>query len=349
MAIRPAMKLLGLDLVDGWKAIKLIEPKSTDTGSCFSVGYIVRNNDGKEAFLKALDYSRALQSDDPAKELQKLTERFNFERTLLDKCRNKHMSKIVTAIAHGKITVPGESSEHGVVQYIVFEKADGNIRQLYNLSKNIDTTWCLRSLHNSAVALQQLHTHGIAHQDLKPSNVLVFAKDQEFKVADLGRASDKAVPFHYDEMQIAGDPSYAPIELEYNFRISDEFQRKYGIDMYHLGSLIFFYFSDVSATEAIKTKLTKSLNTSKEGKGFTEDLPYIRYAFIEAVNDLRKDVFDKAEDLTDEIINIVQELCEPDPSKRGHPLDRVNNPYSLERYITSFDRLAEKAEVRLSK
>ena len=44
------------------------------------------------------------------------------------------------------------------------------------------------------------------------------------------------------------------------------------------------------------------------------------------------------------IVTIVEELCEPDPRLRGHPLNRFGkgNQYSLERYIAKFDLLARR-------
>jgi hypothetical protein len=53
--------------------------------------------------------------------------------------------------------------------------------------------------------------------------------------------------------------------------------------------------------------------------------------------------------LRDELVSVVSQLCEPDPSLRGHPASRQTpaNQYSLERYISIFDRLAYTAEIRL--
>ena len=48
---------------------------------------------------------------------------------------------------------------------------------------------------------------------------------------------------------------------------------------------------------------------------------------------------------------ILQQLCEPDPTRRGHPLERKTggNSFSLERYVARFDFLANRAELTLVK
>jgi serine/threonine protein kinase len=60
-----------------------------------------------------------------------------------------------------------------------------------------------------ATGLHELHSQRIAHQDLKPSNVLVFSQ-REAKNADLGRATLRGQVGPFDEFPVAGDLSYAP-------------------------------------------------------------------------------------------------------------------------------------------
>ena len=136
----------------------------------------------KEQFLKALDFSKAFKHLDPARALQPLIEAYNFERDILKRC--KSLSRVVTAISDGTARV-GES-ELDVVQYLVFELADGDLRSFRDVSGQFNTAWSLRSLHHVATALEQLHGQGIAHQDIKPSNILVFDGDS-CKLSDLGR------------------------------------------------------------------------------------------------------------------------------------------------------------------
>ena len=75
----PAQQLVGKELSNGWKVESLIDRPKTATGGYFSSSYIVRSDDGEKAFLKAMDYRKALGSSDPARELQSMTAAYNFE------------------------------------------------------------------------------------------------------------------------------------------------------------------------------------------------------------------------------------------------------------------------------
>src|SRR5437879_7964713 len=99
------------------------------------------------------------------------------------------MSRIVQALEDGSIVVD-PSNAAGIVQYLIFELADGDIRKQLEFNDKIDMVWKLRTLHNTATGLQQLHSREIAHQDVKPSNVLSFG-NQGSKLGDLGRAAHK--------------------------------------------------------------------------------------------------------------------------------------------------------------
>src|SRR6266513_2079906 len=101
---KPAEQLLGKTLNGGWKVVQQIQRAPGATGGRFSEGYIAESPKGKRAYLKALDYSSALQSSDPARELEKLTAAYNFERDLLAKCKDKKLDRIVVSLADGSIS-----------------------------------------------------------------------------------------------------------------------------------------------------------------------------------------------------------------------------------------------------
>jgi eukaryotic-like serine/threonine-protein kinase len=207
----PADCLEGRDLGNGWTVESKITRKPNSTGGCFSVGYEVRSADGRMAFLKALDFSEALRAADPAKALQSVTEQFNFERAILEKCRDRKLDRILIPITDGKITVNG-FGPFGVVLYLIFARAEGDIRNVLVDFRSLDLLWSLTSLHHVSVGLQQLHNNGTAHQDLKPSNVL-FMGGEGSKITDLGRASDKTMQSPFDGMSVPGDFGYAAPDL----------------------------------------------------------------------------------------------------------------------------------------
>ena len=341
----PAGSLLNMTLDGGWKVVQIIKKKPEETGGHFSVCYIVENNKQK-AFLKALDLTDALQQPDFIDAINQMTTAFIFERDLLYKCRENHLSKIVAPLSHGQISLPGQPPFLSVY-YIIFEMADTNLRNQMARMRIFDLAWILRSLHHTAVALEQLHKSGIAHQDLKPSNVLIFNK--ESKVGDLGRSSDKNLPSTNDRYIIPGDSTYAPFELFYNFNGSGDFQLRYASDLYLLGSLIFFYFLHINLQTIIWTYILKhGLENNINWTEFYADLPYFQEGFTYALETLYKETSKYSLELSNEIIPLVKMLCEIDPKKRGHNVNRRTNinQYSLERFISGFDLLAKKAEYK---
>ena len=174
------------------------------------------------------------------------------------------------------------------VPYLIFPMAEGDIRgevESGRFEKKFDLAWALRSLHHSAIGLQELHGMGIAHQDIKPSNVLVFPVEGS-KLTDLGSASQVGNPSRSDKMIVPGDVSYAIPEQWYGWSQSADFPNRYLVDLYRLGSLIFFFFADCSATDAIQLKLSIKYGKEFTRSDFISDLPYMQHAFEEALNDL---------------------------------------------------------------
>jgi eukaryotic-like serine/threonine-protein kinase len=330
----PAKRLLGLELADGWKVVRAFPRRPGATGGHFSHGYIVHSDIGRVGFLKALDYSQALGGADPARALQLITEAFNFERDVLERCANRKLDRVVRALSVGMIRVDGEP-----VQYLIFELADGDARSQANEADRYELAWSLRALHHVATGLSQLHRESIAHQDLKPSNVLSFEGGRVMKVADLGRAAFKGhLPPHEDD-GVAGDTTYAPPELLYG-RVDPEWnRRRFGCDAYLMGSMVVFFMMGVGMTPLLRTELRDAHAWGYWTGTYEEVLPYVRDAFDRAMRRFA-DATDPA--IRQKLETIVRELCEPDPTLRGHPRNRATrgNQYSLERYVAAFDLLA---------
>ncbi|MFA6614233.1 MAG: protein kinase [Endomicrobiia bacterium] len=197
------------------------------------------------------------------------------------------------------------------------------------------------------VGLQQLHTNEIAHQDLKPSNILAFQKD--YKISDLGNSSDKNKEFENDKYQIPGDPNYCPIEQIYDYHCTNDFNEKIAADMYLFGSLFFFFFTGFSASQVIikKSEILKISLT----ENFDNDIAEWERVYTEVLSDFKRTIQSIISDdkLIEEIFILVRNLCHPDPRKRGHYQNVAEkfNKYGLDRVISRLDYIAKKAEMKL--
>lgn len=335
---------MGFELKDGWVVVERLDP-GISSGGYFSEQYLVRRPDGTEAFLKALDFSPAAGAPDLAGALQELTEAFVFERDLVMHCADGHLSRVITALDHGEIDVPG----YGLlsrVPYIVFEKAEHDARVHLSELDELDIAWRLRSMHHVATGLMQLHDRGIAHQDLKPSNVLVFI-DSTSKVGDLGRASREGISAPHDGLLIPGKHTYAPPELLYGYGDPDVRARRRASDMYQLGGLLYFFFTGSGLTPGLAGAIDSSHVWTAWGGPYEDVLPYVRDGFERILEEFASRV---PPDLREELTALLQYLSDPDPRLRGHPASRRvahGNPYSFERFVSRFNALATAAEISL--
>jgi serine/threonine protein kinase len=257
------------------------------------------------------------------------------------------MDRVVRALDSGAVHVHGAPAG-GVVEYLIFEIAEGDIRSRLSALERIELAWILRCLHHIATGIQQLHSVGIAHQDIKPSNVLVFDGDLS-KVADLGRASYSGETGPFDEEGCAGDKTYAPPESLYGYCDPDWGLRRFGYDAYLMGSMVVFFFTGLSATAMLTCELDDCFHWTNWAGGFTQVLPYLRDAFERVKMKFSSHIQDPQ--LKEELTLTVSQLCDPDPRLRGDPTNRLRNapPFSMERYVTKFDLLARRVEVGIIK
>jgi serine/threonine protein kinase len=338
-----AARLQGKTLPGGWLVVELLEQSIDATGGHFSTGYLVQNQDGRKGFLKALDYSEAFYSTSKpiSIALQELTESINFEKYVLARCRDRRLDRVVISIADGTITDGAAGID--TVEYLIFELADGDVRKHMNAVGNLDVLWRLKTLHHIATGLVQLHTNGIIHQDLKPSNVLVFNGILS-KLADFGRAActGQAPPHHHTPFP--GDLAYAPPDILYNFPLDDQQQRRLSFDAYLLGSMVVYFFTTQAMTPLLLSQLPPALADWEHFGGSTGDIKlYLQDAFTRVMETFSTHV---PNDIRKELVTVAQQLCEPDPARRGHPGERRGTPsqFSLIRYRTLFDMLLYRAQ-----
>ena len=340
--LNPAESLLAKPRLScGWTVIEKVPKTTAATGGNFSVGYIVVHKSGKEGFLKALDFSKAMNQPNSTMVLQNMTTAFNYEKKLLEECKASNLDRVAVSLDDGQIPA-GELHTTLPVPYLIFELADGDIRNKLDITGYFDLAFSLRALHHCATGINQLHSRKIAHQDLKPSNVLFF-NESGCRVADLGTSAQEHTVAPFDDSMIAGDPAYAPPELLYREISSDWRVRRLACDLYHLGSLAAFFFTRVGMTAMWLQRLDPSFRPNRWGQSYRDVLPYVRNACDLAIQDIAELVPRR---IRDRLVEPVRQLCEPDPILRGHPKNKAphSNPYSLERYVTRFDLLAHIAE-----
>ena len=317
------------------------------TGGCFSTCYHVRNIDesnshyGQLGFLKVIDYAPVSQSDDIPTELQRITTEFNFERELVELCKNKRMRHIVKGIESDEEDVPGYKPISRL-NYLIFESAKYDIRQAISVATSLDAAWKFTTLHNVANGMRQLHSVNVSHQDIKPSNILDFGDLR--KIGDLGRAHRSGVRGPHDHNPIAGDHSYAAIELLYGYVHDDERARRLANDFYQLGGLMFFLFTGINLTSAILSNVERSHHPQDYSGGYRQILPELRLAFDLVTQEIGK-MLPSA--FHDRAITTFKELSDPDILERGISQSLKGTPsrFRMDVYVSRFDLLAKIAKI----
>jgi hypothetical protein len=356
----PAERLQGLTLNGEW-VVGAMEVRSAGaTGGNFSCCYSLTSTDGKrKAYLKALDYKKALRAPNPSIALQALTESFNYEVRLCERCRG--LDHVVHIIGRGQVEVD-PAADTGLVDYLILERGVGDIRSVMQFCGKMDLAFSLRTLHHAAVGLQELHGVDIKFLDMKPSNILVvptpgtdvdaarraveagnalLRKKAISKVTDLGRSADgDSLPPHVPDA-FPGDPRYAPPEQLYRWRHPDQEIRWRSADMYMFGNFCAFMLCGANVTALTFDSMPDEFHWSRPNVTFEQVFEYLRDAYGKARLVIADDI---AEWCRASMMEMLDQLCEPDPLARGDRMKLGRAQYSLERYISRLDVLASRAE-----
>lgn len=343
-----ASNLLGKK-VGRWTIEKKLSGAAGLGGGGFSSGYLVRDANGTLGYLKAINIHYAFQSTGKnfADLMNEITGDYIHERDLLKFCADEGMDHIVVALDGDIYTEPGQFIP---VPFLVFELCDkGDIARHAHMAAP-GLAWRLRVFHGAAVGLTQLHRHEIAHQDMKPENVLVFGEDVS-KLADLGRSTRNQTGARFGTPGDAGDMSYGPFELWYRVNHPEWAVRRKATDIFMLGGILAFLIGNVNLLSVTLGRLPigmqpkTRLNPNGWSGTYEALLPTLRRAVCETVAEIVAPVRD---DLRFRVERILLWLCEPDPLLRGHPEtvgQASGDRYSLERIISVVDRLASDARI----
>lgn len=181
--------LIGKSTPGGWTIVEAVQFSADHTGGFFSECFYVERG-AEKAFLKLIDISGFSSFEEL---LQGLTA-FKYETQLVAMSTQKGLSRVVRLIESGELEVDAANPIPLLqkLPFLIFERGEGDSRGTVDISQAVSDKWRFCILHRSAAGLMQLHQANVAHQDLKPSNVIRFSSEM-LKIGDLGRSSQGSV------------------------------------------------------------------------------------------------------------------------------------------------------------
>ncbi|MDQ0612240.1 serine/threonine protein kinase [Variovorax sp. W1I1] len=343
----PRDTLLGRSIKGGWVVTEKLEKKAGDSGGNFGTGYTARRGEGELAFVKVIDYVRAMRSGDAAAELSKLTREFQFEREILEYCTSRGLSKVLRFYGHDEFFADGSDDPMMKVSCLIMEAGEKDLRRLVNTDgagTRAGCAWNLFIISDIALAISQLHANGIAHHDIKPSNVIATKTEgvaflkrsgkpqpqeaapapdggikarQEVKVGDLGRVLRKDKDGPFNGYGFAGDERYQPLESFYgHVPTTGWVDARDAADAYMLGSIMVYLFTGVSLQQLLVKYVPEQFAPGTWQGDYDQALvTVLNDATTRALHDMLRPTL--PEEYVDAIMGITQCLTHPDPTLRG--------------------------------
>lgn len=341
----PKNHLEGRTLKSGWTLGEQVLPSSGSSGSNFGAGYKATRG-GEIAFVKAIDFVGALSAADPLEALGRLSAEATFEKDVLAYCADKGMTKVMRYYGHEYVSADGTNNPMTNVSCLIMEAGEQDLRRLVNGTGLAACAWNLQVMQDVSMAVAQLHGGGIAHQDIKPSNVISVSEKaskqaQTMKVADLGRVvrRDRNGPF--DTRSWPGDLRYSPPERWYSFVPPNWIDARDASDAYMLGSLMVYLFTGATLQSLVSPLIPEPFKPGKWSGGFDQDLlPVLVDIHARVLNTHLKPAL--LPDIADSIMAIAKDLTQPDPLLRGDSKARrqIGRPVGVDRIHQKLRNLA---------
>lgn len=189
--------------------------------------------------------------------------------------------------------------------YMVLEYAEGgSLRQRLKKENSFDEKTTALYLCSLASALQYMHSHGVVHNDLKPSNLLLDSKGR-LKLADFGSSYHNPLPRgRHRQSNVCGTLDYIPPEMVLGAPCDDR------VDNWSLGILAYEFLVGIPPFLALWGE--------EEGT----------FERIQSVDMYMPDHLSK------EAVGFIRMLLQKDPKDRmqfqhvnKHPFIKMNLPY----------------------
>jgi serine/threonine protein kinase len=259
------------------------------------------------------------------------------------------MSRVLKYLGHEFFNPSNPADPLGRVSCLIMELGSDDLRGMVHKSATRTFTWTLQIMRDVAQALAQLHKGGIAHQDIKPSNVISVAgatgvASSQVKVGDLGRVVRRDQPGPFNSRPWPGDGRYSPPERWYGYVPPNWSDAREASDAYMLGSLLLFLCTGMSLQMLVAQTLAVPFRPEHWKGAFDQDLlAVLQDAHAKALaNHLLPNV---PPELRDEVMAIAAALTNADPLQRGDQRARrqVGRPVGLDRFQQKFSALAAKS------
>lgn len=341
---RPAAEELdGIVISERFRLDRKLHVGKQESGGNFGVGYVATDlQDGKKRFVKVVDFRKRMHE---LHELREILEWAEFEVLMHKACMR--MSNVVRMVAHGELAFleVGSSDPYNLI-CVVMELGEGDIKNHVDYAPQGSAYWKLWVLREISLAMVQMERANLAHNDIKPSNVIRFPSEGDrhiVKLGDVGRAVTKSGSGPFDDWIWAGDPRHKPLETLYGYQESEWQNRSTAADAYMLGNLACFLFAGASMTERIVSSLPSELRPGEFAGGYHDVIDIIRHAWNTV---LEEQIFPNIPDgCRDDLSTIIRWLTDPDPVVRGEPSARRIGTLGLDRIYSRLDRMARQAQI----
>ena len=129
---------------------------------------------------------------------------------------------------------------------LVFPFFPLTLEEALHSSKKLPVSCVLSHLHHLCSALAHIHSLGIIHRDVKPSNILLASSSGPAYLADFGIAwmnGDETSESAHEKITDVGTTAYRPPELLFGYR-----EYGYELDLWATGCVVAECFSEKKST-----------------------------------------------------------------------------------------------------